>query len=259
MRPARPLAAPSLIPVLPSEPMRILYIFPHPDDESFGPAAVMAQQRDHGHDVHLLSLTRGGATKKRFDLGLTVDAMGDVRYREMLDMARTLDLTGMTVLDLPDSGLKEMDPRKIEHIVCMHIDEIRPDVIVSYPVHGISGFHDHLVMHAVVKRVFIVMCENGASYLRRLAFYTLAQESLQGRGSSFRLNASKPEEIDCVIDVEPGHLDAMHRALDCYGTYQDVITASGVREIVGRRHYFEIFQERHDPPLGDLCAGLRGH
>lgn len=33
--------------------MRILYIFPHPDDESFGPARAMAAQRRQGHDVYL--------------------------------------------------------------------------------------------------------------------------------------------------------------------------------------------------------------
>ena len=30
--------------------MRILYVFPHPDDESFGPARAMATQRRQGHD-----------------------------------------------------------------------------------------------------------------------------------------------------------------------------------------------------------------
>ncbi|EGL81366.1 LmbE family protein [Caldalkalibacillus thermarum TA2.A1] len=37
--------------------MNILYIFPHPDDESFGPAAVMHQQIKAGHRVYLLTLT----------------------------------------------------------------------------------------------------------------------------------------------------------------------------------------------------------
>ena len=49
--------------------MRILYIYPHPDDESFGPAGVMAKQRREGHEVHLLTLTRGGATRQRHRYG----------------------------------------------------------------------------------------------------------------------------------------------------------------------------------------------
>jgi LmbE family N-acetylglucosaminyl deacetylase len=38
--------------------MRILYLFPHPDDESFGPAPVIKQQIENGHQVFLLTLTK---------------------------------------------------------------------------------------------------------------------------------------------------------------------------------------------------------
>jgi hypothetical protein len=89
--------------------MRILYVFPHPDDESFGPARAMAAQRRQGHDVHLLTLTRGEATKVRHTLGWTLEQMGAARHRELEAVAATLDLTGLRVLTLPDSGLKELD------------------------------------------------------------------------------------------------------------------------------------------------------
>ena len=67
--------------------MRILYVFAHPDDESFGPARVMSKQRRQGHEVYLLTLTRGGATRQRHKFGYSVDEMGEVRYKEMLDVA----------------------------------------------------------------------------------------------------------------------------------------------------------------------------
>ena len=86
--------------------MRILYIFPHPDDESFGPARAMAAQKRQGHDVYLLTLTRGEATKVRHKFGWTLEQMGEVRYREMMDVRTTLDLTDIRVLNLPDGGLK---------------------------------------------------------------------------------------------------------------------------------------------------------
>jgi LmbE family N-acetylglucosaminyl deacetylase len=49
--------------------MKVLYVFAHPDDESFGPARAMFKQRREGHEVHLLTLTRGGATKQRHKYG----------------------------------------------------------------------------------------------------------------------------------------------------------------------------------------------
>jgi LmbE family N-acetylglucosaminyl deacetylase len=37
--------------------MKILYIFPPPDDESFGPAPAIAAQIRNGNKVYLLTLT----------------------------------------------------------------------------------------------------------------------------------------------------------------------------------------------------------
>ncbi|MFC2176745.1 PIG-L family deacetylase, partial [Bacteroidota bacterium] len=36
--------------------MRLLYIFPHPDDESFGPIPAIHQQLAQGNEVFLLTL-----------------------------------------------------------------------------------------------------------------------------------------------------------------------------------------------------------
>ncbi len=106
--------------------MKILYIFPHPDDESFGPAHLMSKQRRDGHDVYLLTLTKGGATKQRHKFGYSIEEMGEVRYKEMLDVEKVLNLSGMNVLDLPDSGLKFMDPRDIEKVVQDEIERLKP-------------------------------------------------------------------------------------------------------------------------------------
>ena len=94
--------------------MRILYVFPHPDDESFGPAPVIKQQVEQGHEVFLLTLTKGGATKARHKLGLTIEQMGEVRYKEMQKVEKVLGLSGMMVLDFPDGGLQDMNPLDLE-------------------------------------------------------------------------------------------------------------------------------------------------
>ncbi len=236
--------------------MRALYIFPHPDDESFGPAGPIWQQRRSGHDVFLLTLTRGGATKQRHRLGYSVEQMGEVRYREMLDVERTLDLSGMTVLDLPDSGLKELDPCVIERVVADEIGRVEPDVLVSYAVDGVSGFQDHLVTHAVVKRVFCQLRESMPS-LRRLAMLTISPDNPTLSDSSFRLHTSTEEEIDCVIALEEEDREKFLEALACYRTYAAVIDASNVREAVGSAVPFEFFQERFDPPVADMFEGLQ--
>jgi LmbE family N-acetylglucosaminyl deacetylase len=235
--------------------MKILYIYPHPDDESFGPAHVMSKQRRQGHEVYLLTLTKGGATKQRHKFGYSVEKMGEVRYQEMLNVAKVLDLSGMTVLDLPDSGLKEMDPRDIESEIKAEIERIQPQVLVTYPVHGISAFHDHIVTHGVVKRVFVELGGN-VSYLKRLAFITLSEEDA-AKSPLFRLNGSKPEEIDCVVTTDDLDIEKCHQALNCYVTFQETIEKTGIKEFIHHKAVFEIFQENHNPALTDLFEGLK--
>ncbi len=226
--------------------MRALYIFPHPDDESFGPAPAIASQLRAGHEVHLLTYTRGGATKVRHKYGYSVEEMGKVRYHEMQNVSRTLGLSSLEVLDLPDSGLKHMDPIDLEQVTENHIRKIRPDVIVTYAVHGISGFHDHLVSHAVVKRVFCKLRnEERSGSPRRLAFFTLAHSEVDD--GKFRLQVSTEEEIDCATRVDDEDIQKGRIALDCYKTYQDVIKAANVLERTGRTVYFEFFQENYNP------------
>jgi LmbE family N-acetylglucosaminyl deacetylase len=235
--------------------MRILYIFPHPDDESFGPAALMSKQRKEGHEVYLLTLTKGGATKQRHKYGYTIEEMGEVRFREMLEVKKVLDLSGMTVLDLPDSGLKEMYPGDIEKVIIEEIERLKPDVIVTYAVHGISGFHDHLVSHAVVKSVYEDLKKEDSN-LKRLAFFTITEEAAK-KQKHFSLNSSKDEEIDCTCEVTDEDIERTRKALDCYVTFKETIDATDIKNQIGKYIQFEIFQEKHNPKLQDLFEDLR--
>lgn len=234
--------------------MKILYIFPHPDDESFGPAPAIAAQRRQGDEVYLLTLTKGEATRQRHRLGVEKAEMGEIRFKEMQCVEKVLDLSGMTVLDLPDSGLKEMNPIKIEEVIRLHIEQIKPDVIITYAVHGVSGFEDHLVSHAVVKRVYCEFKSEGSKYPKRLAFFTRFSEG-ESEGK-FNLKSSEKEAIDCWIEASDEDMQKFEDALDCYETYQQVIEDSNVRQEVSNRVPFEIFQEDHKPPLSSLTEKL---
>lgn len=234
--------------------MKILYVFPHPDDESFGPANAMSKQRRQGHKVYLLTLTKGGATKQRHKYGYSVEEMGDIRYKEMLNVEKVLNLNGMTVLDLPDSGMKEMDPREIEKVIREEIKRLEPDVVVTYAVHGISGFHDHLICHGIVKRVFVEMKDN-APYLKRLAFFTITEEAAKQQ-TYFKISGSTDEEIDVVFEVDEIDMQNAIKALDCYVTFRDTINATNIKAQIPRNVVFEIYREKHEPKLNDIFEKL---
>ncbi len=237
--------------------MRYLYIFPHPDDESFGPAAAIHHQLQEGHEVHLLTLTRGEATKVRHEMGLDKEAMGELRYKEMLNVKKTLELNSLEVLKFPDSGLKELDPRVLEHAIKDHVRHVRPHILVTYPVHGISGFHDHLVTHAVVKRAYLELIEEGGLPLERLAFYTLLDRGVDPfKGVAFPVRQSTYEEIDCSVELNEKDKEAFREALDCYRTYQGTIQRSGVKDRLGDHALFELYGENPEEKYKDLSEGL---
>jgi N-acetylglucosamine malate deacetylase 2 len=233
--------------------MRILYIFPHPDDESFGPARAMAAQRRQGHDVYLLTLTRGEATKVRHKFGWTLEQMGEARYRELVAVRTTLDLTDIQVLSLLDGGLKELDPWMIEKSIRNEILRVEPHVVVTFPIHGISGFHDHLVTHFAVTRVFLDLHGPDYPWLQRLAFFTIKSAPVE---FPWHVNVTAPSEIDCAFQVTESDMEQFHKALDCYITYADVIAQTKIHQVFDREVQFELFREDHKPPLRDLCEGL---
>ncbi|MCB9235645.1 MAG: PIG-L family deacetylase [Bacteroidia bacterium] len=235
---------------------RFLYIFPHPDDESFGPAAGMHAQLREGHEVFLLTLTRGGATKMRFSLNKTVEEMGLIRLKELEAVRDYLQLTGLTVLDLEDGGLREMDPRELEWIIREQIEQIQPNIVVTYPVHGISGHHDHLVCHAVVKRLYVELLEIH-TYLQRLAFFTLPDlEETPTQGGMVRVNRSRKAFIDCVLTLTPANEKALVDCLNCYPTYRQVIEETGVAHKAWETLHFELFGEDYKPPITSLTENL---
>lgn len=234
--------------------MKILYIFPHPDDESFGPAPAISAQLRQGFDVHLLTLTKGEATKQRFRLGVDKQEMGQIRFKEMQCVEKTLGLSGMEVLDLPDAELKNKNPIEIERRVESQIKKIKPDVIVTYAAHGVSGFHDHLVTHAVVKRVFCKMKKEGKESPKRLALFTrMGDVNLDGK---FRLEVSEDDEIKFIEKCSDKDMQKFRDALDCYETYQEVIEASNVKNVVNKKVPFEIFGEEIDGRLESLSDRL---
>ncbi|SDO75180.1 GlcNAc-PI de-N-acetylase [Paenibacillus sp. yr247] len=178
--------------------------------------------------------------------------MGEVRCKQLQQAAEILGVNGLKVLDFPDSGLDQMDPRVIEQAIAEYINEIKPAVLVTLPVHGISGHPDHLKTHAVVKRVYFDMKDNGSHFLKRLAFITLSEE-IDTKGGP-RIFYSQKEQIDCVLPVRPQDLDAMTRALSCYTT--SPIPVALVVESVKSSIAFELFGEDFKPVLHDLTHGL---
>lgn len=234
--------------------MTFLYVFPHPDDECFGPAPAIARQVREGHDVSLLTLTKGGATTVRHDLGKSVDEMGTIREKELLAAADVLGVDA-SVLDFPDGGLAGLDPREIEQVVLRKVEAVCPDVLVTYAAFGNSGHPDHLVTHAVVKRVY---CQAGVELAarapKRLALFSLVDEHMDG--AQPHLRGVPLDAVGALVQFQGEDLETARRALACYETYAEVIEQHDPLALVTEGVGFVLFDETHDAPLDTLSEAF---
>lgn len=130
---------------------RLLAVFAHPDDESFGVGGTLAKYASEGVDVFLLTATRGEGGKYR---GLPVHdprhpgapALAALRERELSAAASVLGLREVTLLDYHDRSLDQADPREVIGRIAAHVRRVRPDVVLTFGSDGVYGHPDHVAI-----------------------------------------------------------------------------------------------------------------
>ncbi len=148
------------------EPLRLMAVHAHPDDESSKGAATMARYVDEGVDVLVVTCTGGErgsilnpALKDRKDIE---DNISEIRRDEM-DRARAILGVRQQWLGFVDSGLPEGDPlpplpegcfglspleEGIERLVTA-MRNFRPHVVTTYDEFGGYPHPDHVRCHEI--------------------------------------------------------------------------------------------------------------
>ena len=133
--------------MLPISEGPIAAVVAHPDDETFGLGALLANLASEGREVRVLSLTHGEAST----VGAT-EGLGEIRRRELLDAARVLGVTEVAVLDLPDGGLDALADAELD----TRIDSwLTTDVaaLVVFEPQGVTGHPDHQAASQAAERI----------------------------------------------------------------------------------------------------------
>jgi LmbE family N-acetylglucosaminyl deacetylase len=230
----------------------ILYVFAHPDDESFGPQLAMLRQVDAGHAVHILTLTSGGASRLRQDLGVTRRELDQIRARELAAAARVIGCRSVRLGQLEDGTLHRLEPRRVERPVALALEAIDPRLVVTFPHHGINGHGDHCAVHAATLRTF---CDwrSGVPGDRRLAFFGV------DRAAARKIGAAHPVpdgELGFRIPASEDLLSRAQRALACHRSQARVVGEYRPLEWFEHGLIGTLFRESPDCPLSDLTQGL---
>jgi LmbE family N-acetylglucosaminyl deacetylase len=124
----------------------ILFVFAHPDDESFGSAGTIARYVAQGMPVDLLCFTAGqvGAMPDPID---TPEKLGLLRSYELRAACRVLGVRQLTLLDYVDGQLDKADTGELAQHVAAQIERSAPDAIVAFGPQGITRHGDHIAAH----------------------------------------------------------------------------------------------------------------
>ncbi|GEL19552.1 mycothiol conjugate amidase Mca [Pseudonocardia asaccharolytica] len=153
-----------------SEPLRLMTVHAHPDDESSKGAATTARYVAEGHEVMVVTCTggeRGSILNPAMDRPEIVANLPEVRRAEM---ARAAEILGVQHrwLGFVDSGLPEGDPKPPLPEGCFALldleeateplvaamREFRPHVVVTYDETGGYPHPDHIHCHEISVAAF---------------------------------------------------------------------------------------------------------
>jgi LmbE family N-acetylglucosaminyl deacetylase len=130
-------------------PHRLLGIWPHPDDEAYLTAGLMARAVDAGRHVTVLTLTRG---EKGTSDPADYDQPHFAAHRET-ELRASLGSLGVT--DVRFGPYRDGECDLVDHgeaidLIERTIAEVRPTTIVTFGPDGITGHIDHRVVSSWV-------------------------------------------------------------------------------------------------------------
>lgn len=131
----------------PTAPFRLMTIFAHPDDETFGCAGVMLRTVRAGAAVAVVSATRGEAGEIADPQLATPERLGEVREQELRNACAVLGVTDVSFLDYRDGQLNQADPQEAIGRIVAKLRAFHPDIVITFNANGMYGHLDHMAIH----------------------------------------------------------------------------------------------------------------
>lgn len=155
-----------------AEPLTLMMVHAHPDDEALGTGGTLAQLAEQGIRTVLVVATRGEAgaiVDPEMDQAARQQAyekLGDLRWQELQAAARHLKLDSIHWLGFRDSGMAGTEANRhpeafyratfdeaVKRLVRL-IRQYKPQVLVTYDAFGGYGHPDHVQAHRVTLSAF---------------------------------------------------------------------------------------------------------
>ena len=130
-----------------NDPLKLLAIFPHPDDETMGLGSTLARYSAERIETHLVCATRGEMgwyDSEGPNPGF--EGVGLIRTEELNCAAEHLGLHAVNFLDYVDGYVDKAIPTEIIGKLVTQIRHIKPHVVVTFGPEGNYGHPDHIAL-----------------------------------------------------------------------------------------------------------------
>jgi len=125
----------------------LMAVFAHPDDEAFGMGGTLTRYAAEGHEVYVVTATRGEAGEIA-EMNLATKAnLPDVREEELRCACRIYGVNPPIFLNYQDGQLTTVHQGQAVGKLVRLLRQIRPQVVVTFGPEGIYGHYDHIAVH----------------------------------------------------------------------------------------------------------------
>jgi LmbE family N-acetylglucosaminyl deacetylase len=247
--------------------LKLLAVFPHPDDETLGMGSTLARYAAEGVEVHLVCATRGERgwfDSEGPDPGL--QELGRIREAELRSAAENLGIRKVNFLDYIDGDVDQADPEEIIGRIVGHIRRIRPQVVVTFAPDGAYGHPDHIALSQFTTAALVCAADrdfvdaNGQPPHRVLKFYYMV-DSLEVVSTVKEALGGISMEVDGVTRHHLGwedwqittrldnhqYLDSVRKAMLCHKSqlpgYRALIegASADLARTFGIGHFYRAF------------------
>jgi LmbE family N-acetylglucosaminyl deacetylase len=184
------------------EPLKLLVVFAHPDDESMGMGGTLAKYSAEGVETYLVCATRGERGwfgPEEQNPGLSI--LGKTRTLELTKAVKELGMKGLYFLDYIDAEVDQSDHAEAISKIAAHIRRIKPQVVVTFPPDGNYGHPDHIAMGQFTSAAIVCAADSNYQDAEKLSAHRVSKLYYMVDAESF-INLVAPFMGDMTFHVD---------------------------------------------------------
>jgi|SRR3989344_2545365 len=203
--------------------MKVLFVFAHPDDETFSSGGTIRKLVNSGAIVKLITATTGQAGQYGEVKVNSPEHLGEIRKKELEAASKVLGISEIFYLGLYDGELIKQKTTFLTQKILEIIEKEEPDIVVTFEKHGGSNHPDHKKISKAATSAFKEYIKKSKKYVK--LYHTVSPRSYLKKYADIGLlntgfgnpKGVSDKEITTFVDISDVYQDK-DRAARCHIT-----------------------------------------